>query len=326
MIRGVNLPQQIRSELMANNIHKVIYMAGKIDISISEAEQAVKTFCEIYDSCSFVKPGPDLFEITTPDGEKAVVSLVNGSLECQRKPEIKEKLLGLIMDAREAPKGSKMALSPVGNGKMSTPERYGRKSPINGSALEAVRDCQATEKPTYSTGGGRKAAAAKTNIAALMEAGGSLQIVGREHTPTYIEVVARASLPGKNSVDSGVSIWKQEYLAKKAWDWIVKVLMDEPGIVIGTDEYGMPEFREGATIKVRISDEGRSLMVALPAKIALWRELAREWQFAGRVCESKAYSRAADMLLRGDFQSKEELNEEASEVKAISENAKAEAV
>jgi len=116
-----------------------------------------------------------------------------------------------------------------------------------------------------------------------------------------------------------MSIWKQEYLAKKAWDWIVKVLMDEPGIVTGTDEYGMPEFREGATIKVRISDEGKSVLVPLPAKIALWRELAREWQFAGRVCESKAYSRAADMLLRGDWQSSEELKEEQAEVAKIQE-------
>ena len=116
-----------------------------------------------------------------------------------------------------------------------------------------------------------------------------------------------------------MSIWKQEYLAKKAWDWIVKVLMEEPGIVTGTDEYGMPEFREGATIKVRISDEGKSVLVPLPAKIALWRELAREWQFAGRVCESKAYSRAADMLLRGDWQSPEEKAEELAEVRAVQE-------
>ncbi len=305
-------------------------MAGKIDISISEAEQAVKTFCEIYDSCSFVKPGPDLFEITTLDGEKVVVSLVNGLLECQRKPEIKEKLLGLIMDAREAPKGSKTALSPVANGKMSTPEKYGRKGQINGSALEAVRECQATEKPTYSTGGGRKAAAAKTNIAALMEAGGRLEILKRTHTTDFIEVIVRASIPSvvassTKFVDSSLSIYKQEYLAKKAWDWIVRVLMDEPGIVTGTDEFGMPEFREGATIKVRISDEGRSLMVALPAKIALWRELAREWQFAGRVCESKAFSRAADMLLRGDFQSREELAEEQAEREKVAEGGRAEA-
>ena len=53
--------------------------------------------------------------------------------------------------------------------------------------------------------------------------------------------------------------------------------------------------------------------------IELRRALAREWQFAGRVCESKAYSRAADMLLRGDWQSSEELTEEAAEVKAVQE-------
>jgi len=188
---------------------------------------------------------------------------------------------------------------------------------VPGSALDAVRECQSTEKATYSTGGKRMAASAKTNIAALMEAGGSLSIVGREHTPTYIEVVVRAKLSETRYVDSSLSIWKQEYLAKKAWDWIVKILMEEPGIVTGTDEYGMPEFAANATIKVRISDEGRSVLVSLPAKIALWRELAREWQFAGRVCESKAMSRAADMLLRGSFQTSEELKEEKSEVDAI---------
>ena len=234
------------------------------------------------------------------------------------------ELAELLMTSREGTESPRTALSPVGDRKMSTPERMARKGQINGSALEAVRGCQATEKPVYSTGGGRKAAAAKTNIAALMEAGGSLRITERIHRADYIEVAVRAS-KGEQSVDSSVSIFKQEYLAKKAWDWIVKVLMDEPGIVTGTDEYGMPEFREGATIKVRISDEGRSIMVPLPAKIALWRELAREWQFAGRVCESKAYSRAADMLLRGDFQSKEELAEERAEVEKVAENAKAEA-
>ena len=228
------------------------------------------------------------------------------------------------MTSREGTESPRTALSPVGNGKMSTPEKYGRKSPLNGSALEAVRECQATEKAVYSTGKGKKAASAKTNIAALMQAGGSLEIVKRVHTTDYIEVVGRASL-GDQHAEGSRSFFKQEYLAKKAWEWIIKLIMNDPGIVTGTDEYGMPEFKEDAIIKVRISDDDKSLMVPLPAKIALWRELAREWQAAGRVCETVAYSRAADMLLRGDFQSKEELNEEASEVKAISENAKAEA-
>lgn len=187
---------------------------------------------------------------------------------------------------------------------------------VPGSALEAVRECQATEKGTYSTGKGRKVASAKTNIAALLQAGGSLDIVGREHTPTYIEIVGRASL-GNQHVDSSRSFFKQEYLAKKAWEWIIKVLMKDPGIVIGTDDYGMPEFREDAEIQVRINDENENRVVTLPAKIALWREMAREWQAAGRVCETVAYSRACDMLLRSDFQSLEELAEEASEVRAI---------
>lgn len=239
-----------------------------------------------------------------------IVGLDGGKVVCENKPA----WIGISEILTES-----RSLAVPRAGRITSRSQAGS---VPGSALGAVRECQSTEKATYSTGGSRKAAAAKTNIAALMEAGGSLQIVGREHTPTYLEVVARASIPdGKANrvVESSMSVWKQEYLAKKAWDWIVKVLMDEPGIVTGTDEYGMPEFKEGATIKVRISDEGKSMLVPLPAKIALWRELAREWQFAGRVCESKAYSRAADMLLRGDFQTKEELSEEQAEVDAVAE-------
>ena len=260
-------------------------------------------------------------ELTVSSNEKGfclmpgdvVIALQDGKPSCSNA-EILDSLVEILMDmAENVPKSPNLAVRR-GHGIISRSQA--------GSALEAVRECQVTEKTTYSTGGGRKAASAKTNIAALMEAGGSLQIVGREHTPTYMEVVVRASIPDGRAnrvVESSMSIWKQEYLAKKAWDWIVKVLMDEPGIVTGTDEYGMPEFREGATIKVRISDEGKSMLVPLPAKIALWRELAREWQFAGRVCESKAYSRAADMLLRGDWQSSEELKEEQAEVDKIRE-------
>ena len=264
-------------------------------------------------------------ELTVSTNEKGfalmpgdvIITLQDGKPSCSNA-EILDSLIEILMDLVEnAPKSSNLAVRRGGG--ITSRSQAGS---VPGSALEAVRECQSTEKPTYSTSGGRKAASAKTNIAALMEAGGSLQIVGREHTPTYLEVVVRASIPdGKSNrvVESSMSIWKQEYLAKKAWDWIVKVLMDEPGIVTGTDEYGMPEFEEGATIKVRISDDGKSMLVPLPAKIALWRELAREWQFAGRVCESKAYSRAADMLLRGDFQSREELAEEAAEVQAVQE-------
>ena len=246
-----------------------------------------------------------------------VITLQDGKPSCSNA-EILDSLIEILMDmAENAPKSSNLAVRRGGG--ITSRSQAGS---VPGSALEAVRECQGTEKTTYSTGGGRKAASAKTNIAALMEAGGSMVIIDRKHDQNYIEVIVRASLgSGQNErcVESSLSIWKQEYLAKKAWDWIVKVLMDEPGIVTGTDEYGMPEFRDGATIKVRISDEGKSMLVPLPAKIALWRELAREWQFAGRVCESKAYSRAADMLLRGDWQSPEEKAEELAEVQAVSE-------
>jgi len=209
-------------------------------------------------------------------------------------------------------KGSVPAVRPLGK---ITSRSHAGSAP--GSALDAVRECQATQLATYSTGKGKKAASAKTNIAALMEAGGSLEVIKRIHEIDYIEVVGRATLNGQ-MVDSSRSFFKQEYLAKKAWEWIIKVLIKEPEIVVGTDAYGMPEFREGAIIKVRVSDdEKNSFLVALPAKIALWREMAREWQAAGRVCETVAYSRACDMILRQDFQCKEEIAEEQAEVDGI---------
>jgi hypothetical protein len=233
-------------------------------------------------------------------------------------PLVEKELRGYILEmAEDSSSGSNLAIS------RSTGMRISSDSKVPQSALHAVRECQATQETTYSTGKGKKAATAKTNIAALIEMGGSLDIVKRTHLPDYIEVVGRATL-GDQHVDGSRSFYKQEYLAKKAWEWIVKILLEDPGIVSGTDDYGMPKFRDGAKIKVRIKDEGVNLLVELPAQIALWREMAREWQAAGRVCETVAYSRAADMLLRGDFQSKEELQEEKSEVEAIRDGAKAE--
>ena len=249
-----------------------------------------------------------------------LVSLKDGKMQCG-DPDI---ALSIMECLPEATRGANLAVRGSEKGNALAPRRNGSNGVMEGSAIAAVRQCQSTEKATYSTGKGRKAASAKTNIAALMEMGGSLHIRDRIHKQDYIEYQVSASM-GDQVVESGISIYKQEYLAKKAWEWIVKVLMDEPGIVTGTDEFGMPEFREGAQIKVRISDETQSVLVPLPAKIALWREMAREWQVAGRVCETKAYSRAADMLLRGDFQSKEELVEEQSEVRAIQEKDVAEA-
>jgi hypothetical protein len=251
-----------------------------------------------------------------------IVYCKDGKLECATSG-VKMDLAKIIMDmwesvGEEATQTSRLAKrSSIG---ITSRSQAGS---VPGSALDAVRGCQATEKPTYSPGGGRKAAAAKTNIAALMELGGSLHIRDRIHEENYIEYQVAASL-GEQVVESSISIFKQEYLAKKAWEWIVRVLIKDPGIVVGVDSYGMPEFREGAEIKIRIQEDDNSFLVGLPAKIALWREMAREWQSAGRVCETKAYSRAADMLLRGDFQNREEKAEELSEVRAIQENAKAE--
>jgi hypothetical protein len=235
----------------------------------------------------------------------------DGKLDCN-DPATKEAIAEILMEMPQEPtRGAN--LPAKSSGKVMSRSQAGS---VPGSALDAVRECQATEKATYSTGKGRKAASAKTNVAALMEAGGSLEVIKRIHDIDYIEVVGRATL-GNQHVDSSRSFYKQEYLAKKAWDWIVKLIMKDPGMVVGTDIYGMPEFREGAEIKVRISDDMESTLVSFPAKIALWREMAREWQAAGRVCETVAYSRASDMILRGDFQSNEEKAEEQSEVDAI---------
>lgn len=298
-------------------------MAGK-QISSDQLSEAVKAYCEANNrqsSQSEEKPNKITIFDGTPQPGDPMLWLEDGLFRCS------DSEFGLRF-AEEYLRGPEKALAPVGGQKVA-PRKYSRDGPINGSAIDAVRQCQATEKPVYSTGKDGKgnvryAAAAKTNIAALMEAGGSLEIINRTHKPDFIEIAVRAVL-GERHVDSSMSIYKQEYLAKKAWDWIVKVLMDEPGIVTGTDEWGMPEFREGATIKVRIADEGKSVLVALPAKIALWRELAREWQFAARVCESKAFSRAADMILRANFMTPEEEREEQAEINKIAEKEIAEA-
>jgi hypothetical protein len=230
---------------------------------------------------------------------------------------LKEELYEIMQAARDAedepPKSSNLPAKRVKGTISRSVDRSGQ-----GGAMATVREAQATEKATYSTGKGRTVASAKTNIAALMEAGGCLRIRERIHTTDYIEYQVAASLKDQ-VVEASMSIFKQEYLAKKAWEWIMRPLMDDPSLVSGVDEFGMPKFTEGKKIKVRMQDDIGSVLVALPAQIALWREMAREWQSAGRVCETKAFNRAADMILRQDFQNKEEKAEELSEVKAIQE-------
>lgn len=299
-------------------------MAGKIPIGKPEAEAAIARYIEKNPGLTVSTSETGGFTLMPGD---ILIRLVDGGLKAsapnaEAANQIKMALLEIITEERA--NGAGTALSPAGGQRMAL-RKYVRDGAIGGSAIDAVKECQSTEKATYSTGGTRKAAAAKTNIAALMQAGGSLEIVKRIHEIDYIEVVGRATL-GDQHAEGSRSFYKQEYLAKKAWEWIIKVLIKEPDIVSGTDEFGMPEFKEGAMIKTRIQDEDRnSFVVPLPAKIALWREMAREWQAAGRVCETVAYSRAADMLLRGDFQCKEELAEERAEVDGIRDSAKAEA-
>ena len=245
---------------------------------------------------------------------------------------LKEELYEIMQAARDSQPISETAKSSNLPAKQAQGISRLEQRSGQGGAMATVREAQATEKATYSTGKGRTVASAKTNIAALMEAGGSLEILDSVHRTDYIEYRVRASLPRRNCpippiyaenenqhVDSKMSIFKQEYLAKKAWEWIMRPLVDDPDLVIGVDPFGMPEFREDKKIKVRMQDEIGSILVALPAKIALWREMAREWQSAGRVCETKAFNRAADMILRSGFQTVEELKEEQSEVDAITE-------
>lgn len=69
-------------------------MAGRI--SIHELEQAIKET-----QYAFVKPSPEIFEVTLPDGSKATVSIADGALDCPRSQDLKMRLLGIIMDYRE---------------------------------------------------------------------------------------------------------------------------------------------------------------------------------------------------------------------------------
>jgi hypothetical protein len=309
-------------------------MAGKIDISLSEAEQAVKTFCEIYDSCSFVKPGPDLFEITTLDGEKVVVSLTNGSLECQRKPEIKEKLLGLIMDAREAPKGSKTALSPVGKANMSTPEKYGRKGPINeSSALNIVKNCAQAIEPTYSVGG-KVAPTAKTVLTAAADSGISFEVLRYTHQQDYIEACVRAH-QGPTYDDAVVSIYKQDFINSRAWEMVGKQA-SKGNDILDLDmpylENGMPNIKKDAMVNVKIRggrDEIKTGFQKVNAQIWLYQELMQAWIFQGRQCVTKAKSKAASELLLAsnpntEIQEAGELADEIAEREMV-ERQKAEA-
>ena len=240
-----------------------------------------------------------------------LVGCESGRLECN-DPATKDALAEILMEMPQEPtRCANLPAKP--NGRITSRSQAGS---VPGSALDAVRECQATEKATYSTGGSRRAVSAKTNIAALMQAGGSLEILSMTHEKDFIEYKVRAILEGQH-VDSSMAFHRMQYLAKKAWDWIPKYAVADPTLIVGTDDNLLPVFKEGAVIKCRITDDGNSLLVPLPAPIAMFKELAREWQSAGRVCETKAYNRAADMILRQDFQTREEKVEEQSEVDAI---------
>lgn len=114
-------------------------MTGK-PIELDELSAAVNNFCQIYDNCSYVKPGPEMFEVTV-EGEKAMVSLKDGMIECPRKPELKEKLVGIILDNREGVTGPKEATKSPGKGIMpSEPRKSG-----NGAITQPWRDVQVSD-------------------------------------------------------------------------------------------------------------------------------------------------------------------------------------
>jgi hypothetical protein len=93
-------------------------------------------------------------------------------------PLAEKELRGYILEmAEDAPGSPNLPMS------RSTGMRIQADAKSQGGALQAVRECQATEKATYSTGKDRKVASAKTNIAALMDMGGCLHIGHRIHNP-----------------------------------------------------------------------------------------------------------------------------------------------
>jgi len=69
-------------------------MAAK-PIDISEIERAVRET-----GYSYIKPGPELFEVELPDGTKATVGLKDGKIDCPRSKDLKEKVSLLIADIR----------------------------------------------------------------------------------------------------------------------------------------------------------------------------------------------------------------------------------
>lgn len=201
-----------------------------------------------------------------------------------------------------------------------------QKKELASNALDAVRQCAESEKATYDVDG-RDVPTAKTNISALMEAGGSLAIVRRTHTPDYIEVVARATIPNilphkTQSVESSYSVYKQEYLAKKAWDWVLKHAEKDPELVEGVNEFGMPQLKSTCLVKMHFKDDIRNGYKDVPAQMALWKELAKDWDFASRIVETKAMSRASNMILRMEFREREEIQEEEDEIKAVADRKK----
>jgi hypothetical protein len=48
----------------------------------------------------FGKAGPDIYEVTCPDGHKANVSLENGQIDCPRSKDLRAKIMGRIADMR----------------------------------------------------------------------------------------------------------------------------------------------------------------------------------------------------------------------------------
>lgn len=301
-------------------------MAGKT-ITKEDLAAAVKAYCASSGKDS--STGEDgrirIFQ-GTPGDNDALLWLEGGNLRTN-DPDF---ALNFAEDWLQAPS---KALSPVGNGKMSTPERYGRKSPINGSAIDIVKQCARAIEPTYSVGGNR-APTAKTVLTAAADSGISFEILRYTHRQDYIEACVRAH-QGAVYDDAVVSVYKQDFINSRAWDMVGKQAAkgnDLLDLDLPYLENGMPNIKKDAMVNVRIKggrDEIKTGFQKVNAQIWLYQELMQAWIFQGRQCVTKAKSKAASELLLAsnpntEIQEAGELADEMAEREMV-ERQKAEA-
>jgi hypothetical protein len=244
------------------------------------------------------------------DGEIAVEHPGKGHVYIDAKTgEVLEKtrLKGKIVDAfREA-------LSP------NVPAvRGGARPPTvaRSQAARSLREIQDAEAKPFNVGGGKMAPTAALISRAANAGGLSFEVLDYDHRRDFVKVAVRATAPDGRINDAVVSVYKEEYLSPYAWELVQNNCQ---GAVERVDpETGMPVFREGATVRVRVNRDGSSVLEQVPVILWLAQKLAARWLFAPRSCETKAKSRAAKQLLNTDatpetFQEPEEIADEQME-------------